>query len=194
MASLPQLRINPAEYVALEQKLGVKHEYHDGQMFAMAGGSLAHSRLQVTLARRVDEGLSDGPCSAYSADVRVVIDAARMATYPDLSIVYGPAQGAKEFRHSITNPTVLIEVLSPSTERYDRGVKFDQYRKLESLREYVLVSQHEMAIDLFRLENGQWIFYPLRGEDAVLSLTSAGIEIPLRGIYRNVPFEDAEQA
>ena len=123
---------------------------------------------------------------------RVVIEAADMATYPDLSIVCGPDQEAKAFRHAITNPTVLIEVLSPSTERYDRGAKFEQYRKLESLREYVLISQDAMAVDLFRLENGRWVFHQMRGEDAMLSLASVGIEILLRDIYRGVNFEDAE--
>ncbi|MSV31649.1 MAG: Uma2 family endonuclease [Bryobacterales bacterium] len=192
MATQPLPRISPEEYVALEQKLGVKHEYHAGQMFAMAGVSLPHGRIQMNLAYRVTGALMDAPCSAYPSDVRVVIEAADMATYPDLSIVCGPDQPAKSFRHSITNPTVLIEVLSPSTERYDRGAKFEQYRKLESLREYVLISQDAMAVDLFRLENGKWVFHPLRGEATVLSLVSAGIEIPLRDIYRGVNFEDAE--
>ena len=192
MATSPQPRISPQEYVALEQQLGGKYEYHDGQMFAMAGVSLPHGRIQVNLTRRVDEALSDSPCNAYPADVRVVIEAADMATYPDLSIVCGPEQQSKAFGHSITNPTVLFEVLSPTTQAYDRGVKFDQYRKLPSLREFVLISQHAMVVDLYRLENGQWVFHPLRGEEAVLSLNSAGIEIPLREIYRGVRFEDAE--
>jgi len=176
----------------LEQKLGGKYEYHGGQMFAMAGVSLPHGRIQVNLTRRVDEALSDSPCNVYPADVRVVIEAVDMATYPDLSIVCSPEQQAKAFGHSITNPTVLFEVLSPSTQAYDRGAKFDQYRNLASLREYVLVSQHAMAIDLYRLENSQWVFHPLRGEDAVLCLNSAGIQIPMREIYRGVRFEDAE--
>ena len=192
MATQPLPRISPEEYVALEQKLGVKHEYHDGQMFAMSGVSRSHARIQVNLTRRVDEALSDSPCNAYPSDLRVVIEAADMATYPDLSIVCGPDQEAKAFRHAITNPTVLIEVLSPSTERYDRGAKFEQYRKLESLREYVLISQDAMAVDLFRLENGRWVFHQMRGEDAMLSLASVGIEILLRDIYRGVNFEDAE--
>ena len=192
MATQPLPRISPEEYVALEQKLGVKHEYHDGQMIAMSGVSRSHARIQVNLTRRVDEALSDSPCNAYPSDLRVVIEAADMATYPDLSIVCGPDQEAKAFRHAITNPTVLIEVLSPSTERYDRGAKFEQYRKLESLREYVLISQDAMAVDLFRLENGRWVFHQMRGEDAMLSLASAGIEIPLSDIYRGVRFEDAE--
>ena len=176
----------------MEQKLGVKHEFHAGQMFAMAGVSLPHGRIQMNLAYRVTGALMDSPCKAYPSDVRVVIEVADMATYPDLSIVCGPDQEAKSFRHSITNPTVLIEILSPSTERYDRGAKFEQYRKLESLHEYVLISQDAMAVDLFRLENGRWVFHQMRGEDAMLSLASVGIEIPLSDIYRDVNFEDAE--
>jgi Uma2 family endonuclease len=194
MATLPQHRISPDEYVALEQQLGVKHEYHDGQVFAMSGASGTHSRLQVNITVEVGTRLRGTSCAAYSADFRVVIETGDLATYPDLSIVCGKVQRAKAFKHSCTNPTALIEVLSPSTERYDRGAKFEQYRKLDSLREYVLVSQHGIAVDLFRLENDHWVFYPIRGEEALLSLTSAGIEIPLRDIYRDVNFEDAEEA
>ena len=193
MATQPQHLFSPEEYVALEQRLGVKHEYHAGQMFAMAGGSAPHSRIQINLAREVDERLTGTSCTAYSSDFRIVIEEADVGTYPDLSIVCGPLQTAAMFKHSCTNPSVLIEVLSPSTERYDRGAKFMQYRKLRSLREYVLISQREAAAEVFRLENGHWVLYESRGEGAVLSLSSAGIEIPLRDLYRNVPFEDAEQ-
>ena len=122
-----------------------------------------------------------------------MVESADLATYPDLTIVCGPPQRAKAFKHSCTNPTVLIEILSPRTERYDRGAKFMQYRKLGSLREYVLVSQREAAVEVFRLDNGHWVLYESRGEGTVLSLTSAGVEIPLRSIYFNVPFEDAEE-
>lgn len=190
---MPHL-LSPEEYVALEQKLGVKHEYHDGQVFAMEGVSAPHSRLQVTLAAGVQTRLRGASSSAYSSDFRIVVEAANLAVYPDLSVICGPPLRAKAFKHSGTNPTVLFEVLSPETESYDRGAKFEQYRKLPTLREYVLVSQREIAIDLFRLENGRWVLHPFRGEDAVLSLTSAGIEIPLRDIYFDIPFEDAEQA
>ena len=192
MATQPMPRISPEEYVALEQKLGVKHEYHDGQMFAMAGGSRTHGSIQVNLTYSVVGALRGSPCKAYPSDVRVVIEVADMATYPDLSIVCGPDQEAKSFRHSITNPTVLIEVLSPGTERYDRGAKFEQYRKLDSLREYALLSQDAIAVDLFRIEDGRWVLHAMRGEDAVLSLASIGIEIPLSDIYHGVNFEDAE--
>jgi Uma2 family endonuclease len=192
MASLPQHRISPEEYVALEEKLGGKFEYHDGQIFAMSGGSPVHARLQVMLARRIDEKLDGSPCTVYSSDLRVVIDTADMSTYPDLSIVCGPIVPAPRYQHSCTNPTVLFEVLSPSTEAYDRGTKFEQYRKLSTLREYVLVSQTEPAVDLFRLEDGRWIFLPIRGLDAVLELASVNIAVPLADIFRDISFDDAE--
>jgi len=194
MASAAQPRISPAEYIALEQQLGVKHEYHDGLIFAMSGVSLPHGRIQMNLSYRVTGALLDSACNAFPSDVRVVIEAADMATYPGLSIVCGEPRQSKSFKHSVVNPTVLFEVLSPSTERYDRVTKFDQYRKLESLREYVLISQESMSVDLYRLENGHWTFYPMRGADALLSLASADIEIPLSDIYRGVNFEDAEKA
>lgn len=193
MATQPQHLYSPEEYVALEQRLGVKHEYHAGQVFEMAGASAPHCRLQVTLAAEVQTRLRGAACAAYSSDFRVVVERADFATYPDLSIISGRPQPANGFKHSCTNPNVLIEVLSPGTERYDRGAKFDRYRKLPSLREYILISQHEAAIDLYRLENGKWVLYPLRGEDAILSLTSPGIEIPLRDIYFDVALEEAEE-
>jgi Uma2 family endonuclease len=193
MASVPQPRVSPEEYVELEQKLGLKHEYHDGQMFAMSGASDAHSVLQVNIAGEVGRRLRGSTCVARSSDFRVVIEAGDMATYPDLSVVCGPVQPSKRYRNSCTNPTVLVGVLSPSTERYDRGAKFEQYRKLESLREYVLVSQQEPSVDLFRLENGHWVLHEVRGESAVLELTSVGVEIPMSDLYYNVRFEDAEQ-
>lgn len=193
MASFPQPALSPEDYVALERELGAKHEYHDGQMFAMSGGSLPHSRLQGNLTLEVGAKLRGSRCEFYTSDFRIVIEAAGMATYPDLSVVCGPVQPSQRFKHSCTNPTVLFEVLSPSTERYDRGAKFEQYRKLESLREYVLISQNATAVDLFRLENGHWVLYPIRGEEAQLQLASLQLEIPMSDLYRNVDFAAAEE-
>lgn len=192
MASLPQHRISPEEYVALEQEFGERYEYHDGQMFAMSGSTALHSQLLVNLTIEVGTGLRGTACRAYLNDFRVVIEAADMATYPDLSILCSPIIPSARYKNSCTNPTVLFEVLSPSTEAYDRGAKFQQYRKLSTLREYVLVSQTEHAVDLFRLEEGHWLYFPIHGEDAVLSLASVGIEISLGDIYRNVSFDPVE--
>jgi Uma2 family endonuclease len=192
MAAPPQHRITPEEYVALERELGFRHEYHDGQMFAMSGASSTHSMILVNLTSEVAPKLRNSGCRAYLNDFRVVIDAADMSTYPDLSIVCGPVVPAPRFQHSCTNPTVLFEVLSPSTEAYDRGTKFEQYRKLSTLREYVLVSQTEPAVDLFRLEEGRWIFLLLRGLDAVLELASVNIAVPLAALFRDISFDAAE--
>lgn len=193
MGTQTPMRLSPEEYVVLEAKLREKHEYRDGQMFAMPGASGGHARLQVIAAAEIAVRLHESNCVPYSSNFRIVIEEARLATYPDLSVVCGPVVPAKRFKHSCTNPTLLLEVLSPSTERYDRGVKFEQYRKLETLREYVLISQHAMAVDLFRLENGHWVLYESRGPEAVLELSSIGVQIPMADLYRNVRFEDAEE-
>ena len=186
------LSVSPEEYVELERKLGRKHEYCAGRMVEMPGASATHAQLQVHLTCCLDQREAGGRFSVYSSDFRIVIEVGNMATYPDLSIVCGPVRASQRYRHSCTNPTVLFEVLSPETERYDRGAKFEQYRKLESLREYVLVSQHAASVDLFRLENGHWVLYEVRGQEAVLELTSIGIEVPMADLYYNVRFEDAE--
>lgn len=192
MASLPQHRMTPEEYVALEEKLGAKLEYHDGQIFAMSGASSNHSLVLVNLTSEVSPRLRNKGCRAFLNDFRVVIEVADMATYPDLSIVCGPVVPAPRYQHSCTNPTVLFEVLSPSTEAYDRGTKFEQYRKLATLREYVLVSQTEPAVDLFRFEDGRWSFLPIRGLDALLELTSVPLALPLADLYRDIAFDAAE--
>jgi len=192
MATLPKQSISPEEYIAIEERLGEKYAYHDGQMYAMSGGSEVHSRLQMRLAVAVGSRLKEPACRGYSSDFRVVVEALGMATYPDLSVICEPTKPSARFKHSCTNPAILFEVLSPSTERYDRGARFEQYRKIESLREYVLVSQQEPAIDLFRLENGHWVLYEVRGLDDTLYLHAAGIEVPMVEIFRDIPFEKDE--
>lgn len=193
MTTPPRARLSPQEYVELEQELGAKHEYHDGRMFAMAGGSSAHALLPSNLAIEVGSRVRGTPCRVYSSDLRVVIETTGTATYPDLSVVCGDPQEAGPFRHSCINPAILFEVLSPGTERYDRGATFEQYRKLGTLREYVLVAQDAHAVDVFRLENGHWVLYELRGPEAVMELNSVGARVPLRDLYSGVRFEDADQ-
>ena len=112
---------------------------------------------------------------------------------PPLSVVCGDPQESAPFRHSCNNPTILFEVLSPGTERDDRGAKFEQYRKLGTLREYVLVAQDMRAVDVVRLENGHWVLYELRGPEAVMELASVGAGVPLGDVYAGVRFEDADR-
>ena len=192
MASLAHPRFTYEEYVALERQFGTKYEFHQGQVFAMSGGSPAHSIIQVNLAATLAPRLSGTSCIAYSSDLRVLVEASGLYTYPDLSIVRGPLGLVGGM--SATNPKVIFEVLSPSTRRYDCIGKFAHYRQIASLEEHVLVEQDSYGIDVYRRRaDGEWELTQFLGEDAVLELASVNISIPLRQIYANVPFELAEQ-
>jgi Uma2 family endonuclease len=192
MASLPHPRFTIEEYLELEHKLGTKHEYHQGQVFAMSGGSPAHSIIQVNLAASIAPRLEGSSCVAHSADLRILVQASGLYTYPDFSIICGPLGLVGGM--TATNPKVIFEVLSPSTRRYDCIGKFAHYRQIPSLEEYVLVEQDSYGIDRHRkLPDGQWELTRFEGADAELELASVNISVPLRQIYAHVPFELAEQ-
>ena len=135
----PTPRYTYPEYLKLEEQSDVRHEWFAGEIFAMAGGSGAHAVLKTNLTRMVGVALLGKPCQPRDADQRVVIPETGLATYPDLSIVGGPRIPHPDDRHALTNPTVLFEVLSPGSASYDAGAKFDQYKELTTLRQYVLI-------------------------------------------------------
>jgi Uma2 family endonuclease len=172
-----------AEYLRLEQEAQCKHEWLDGEVFAMAGGTPEHARLQATLARVIGNALLGGPCKVYSADLRVRSLATNIATYADLTIVCGEATTAPDDPDAVTNPTLLIEVLSPSTEAYDRGQKAAHYRRIASLRAYLLVAQDAPRIELFvRRERGRWEFIEAGvGESIVLD--SVGLTLAVDELF-----------
>lgn len=178
-------RMTHAEYLAAEATSEFRHEYLRGEVIAMAGGSLEHAALGAALAGEVRLALADKPCRVFSADARVRIAATDMTTYPDLSVVCGPLERAPEDEHALLNPIVLFEVLSDSTEAYDRGAKASHYRHIPSLREYVLVSQREPRIEVQRRNaSGRWEIYEFTaGQQAVLE--SLGIVLSLDALYRD---------
>src|SRR5687767_10346827 len=141
MSQAPPAKLTYAEYLLLERREDAKHEYLDGVVRAMAGGTPEHGRLAMQLGHRVRTARGDLPCVVLSSDVRVRIEATSRSTYPDLSIVCGRLERSTVDEDAIVNPVVIVEVLSDRTEAYDRGEKFRHYRRIESLREYVLVSQ-----------------------------------------------------
>ena len=192
MATLPSPYLTVDQYIELERKLDAKFEYYQGQVYAMSAASPAHVFIQSNLVRHPGNQLEGTGCSALGPDLRVHVESSGLYTYPDLTIVYGPLTLDK--KNGATNPRVLIEVLSPSTSRYDRVGMFEHYRQIASLEEYVLVKQASFAIDRHRrLPDGRWELTQFLGEDAVLELASVHISVPLRQIYSNVPFELAEQ-
>jgi Uma2 family endonuclease len=145
------------EYVRLEQDSPIKHEYVAGRIYAMAGGTPDHGRLAFEIGTAIGAAIRGGRWRGQSSDVRIRAGKTGLATYPDLSVVCGPRELAPDDASSVTNPTLLVEVTSKSTEEYDRGEKFEHYKEIASLREYVLVSHRERAVEVRRREaNGEW--------------------------------------
>lgn len=177
---------NPAmsypEYLALEARSEVKHEYLRGDVWAMAGGSPRHGRLASRFSGELHVALRGRPCAVYSSDVRVRIEATNRTTYPDLSVVCGSEQLAADDKDALTNPIVIVEVLSESTERSDRGEKFAHYQRLASLQEYVLVDQSGPRIEVFRRQGSTWVLSIFEAGSTV-KLESIGAEIPVDVIY-----------
>jgi Uma2 family endonuclease len=156
MVQAAEARVSYAEYLAIEQRTDTKHEYLDGIVRAMAGGSIEHGRLPMRLRGLLEPALSGRPCEAFSSDAKIRIEASNRTYYPDLSVVCGRLERSTLDPEAITNPTVIVEVLSDTSEAYDRGEKFRHYRRLESLREYVLVSQKEPLVEVWRRVGNAW--------------------------------------
>lgn len=174
-----------AEYLERERASQTKHEFLNGAIFDMAGGTLEHGRLAVRVGSALLAQLRGRPCEAYSSDVLVRVLATGLATYPDLSVVCGRIERDPEDANVVTNPIVLVEVLSDSTEAYDRGEKFAHYRRIPSLREYVLVSQHQPRIEVFRRnDDGGWTLYEAAGSESA-KLVSIGCELSVDEVYAN---------
>lgn len=176
-----------AEYVAAEVTSTEKHEWLRGEVFAMAGGTLEHARLVLSVGSELRASLRGRPCGVFSSDLRIKVQETGLSTYPDVSIVCGKPETLAGDPHAIVNPIVLVEVLSDSTEGYDRGEKFAHYRRIPSLREYVLVSQREPRIEVHRLnENGRWELYEAVAGESI-ALTSLGCQLSVDEVYRD-PF------
>jgi Uma2 family endonuclease len=158
-------------------------------MFAMAGGTPRHSLIATNVAREFGTRLKGRPCVPYNADLRIKVQATGLFTYPDLSVICGALQLAEGTDDTVTNPTVLVEVLSDSTEAYDRGKKFEHYRQIQTLREYLLVSQREARIEKFsRQQDGSWVLKEAAGLEQTLELPSLQIAISLAEVFANVDF------
>jgi Uma2 family endonuclease len=184
------LRMSFAEYVAFEKTADVKHEYLDGQVWSMAGGTLEHTQLAANMIGELGARLHDEPCKTFTADARVRVSATGLSTYPDVTVICGPIERDPGDANTATNPTVIVEILSDSTEAYDRGDKFVHYRRIASLRAYVLVSQHEPRIEVYRRNADEtWTLEDARpGENAKIADLCA---VPVAAIYAGVALSPA---
>jgi len=191
MSALAKPRLTPEEYLARERKAEFKSEYFAGETFAMAGATRPHTLVVANLVRRLGNQLESRPCEVYPTDMRVKVAPTGLYTYPDIAVVCGRPQFEDENEDNLLSPTVLIEVLSESTEKYDRGKKFEHYRRIGSLREYVLVAQDECRVERFeRQPDGAWLLSVMDRMEDTLKLPAIGCELPLAEIYDKVQFPD----
>lgn len=189
MSSVPKALMTEAEYLAYERKAPEKHAFYRGEIFAMAGASREHNLIALNIGAELRQQLKNRRCEAYVGDMRVRVDRLGLYTYPDVVVVCGEPEFANEDVDTLLNPTLLIEVLSESTEDYDRGMKFKQYRQLPSLKEYLVVSQTEPLIEHFvRRGDTYWELSEVRGLDQKLSLASVGCELPFAEVFAKVSF------
>ena len=188
MATAPP-RIGPAEYLKLEEETGERFEYLNGEVFAMSGAAFPHNQIAARLNRRIGGLVEEKGCETLGSDQRIVVLATGLETYPDVSVTCGKVQWAGTNRMAIANPLVLIEVLSKSTEAYDRGEKSAHYRRIESLQEYLFIAQGAVRVERYRRAgNNEWVLSEFTDESAILELASLGIEIPISAIYAGVEF------
>jgi Uma2 family endonuclease len=182
MVDVARKRATYAEYVAFAETAELKHEFIDGEIVAMSGGTIAHGRLIGRVTALAGRALEGRPCVVLPAEVRVRIRAADHATYPDLFVVCDSVEADPDDDHAVVNPTVIVEVLSSSTADSDRGDKFAAYRRLRSLREYVLVSQKEQRIDVYRRDGRRWNLDEYRSGET-FKLESISVELVVDEVY-----------
>jgi Uma2 family endonuclease len=188
MSSQPKTLLTPQEYLALEREAEYKSEYYKGEVFAFAGASLRHNLIAANVLGIIHSQLRGGPCSAFTGDMRITIPQTQHYAYADVVVVCGPPQLDDDFKDNLLNPAVIVEVLSPSTESYDRGKKFESYQRISSLMEYVLVSQDRPRVEQFlRQPDGRWLYSETSAEGTI-KLTSIDCELSLSDIYDKVEF------
>ena len=183
--------LTPEQYLRRENDSSVRHEYYRGEVFAMAGGSPDHSLITANVSGELRSRLKGTPCRVYESNLRVRVPRTTLYTYPDVTVLCGERQfdPLDVKKETVVNPALIVEVLSESTESWDRGGKFQNYRQIESLREYVLVSSDKPLVETFlRQADGTWIYQAAAGPEATASLKSLGVQLPLAEAYAGAEF------
>ena len=187
MSAQPKRLLTPEEYLAIERGVEAKHEFYRGEMFAMGGASREHNLITGNAGASLHAQLANRPCEAYQNDMRVKVTANGLYTYPDVVVTCEKPRFEDEHFDTLLNPQAIIEVLSETTEKYDRGKKFEHYRQIESLREYALVAQDRAHVELFtRGEDGVWSLSEATGIDATIALPTVGCQLALADVYAKV--------
>lgn len=189
MASNPKTIYTPDEYLALERSCETKHEYYDGEIFAMGGASRYHVLIVTNSVVALGSQLKEGPCQVYSADLRVKVSPTGLYTYPDVIVLCEEPQFSDEQKDTLVNPALIIEVLSESTENYDRGRKFEQYRTIDSFVEYLLIAQDRPHVEHHtRQADGSWLLYETNNLADTIQLKSVPCTLRMTDIYAKVNF------
>ena len=181
-----QTYLSPEEYLTWERKQPFKNEYHNGQIVAMSGASRAHNRITVDITIQLGNQLMEGECEVFASEMRVRTSPTVSYFYPDVIVVCGEPHFEDDAFDTLLNPIVVIEVLSSSTAAYDRGEKFESYKQLASLQEYILISQDRVRVESYRRQGTRWLHNTFQHLEDVLPLASIECEVPLRAIYRRV--------
>ena len=193
MSTLSKGFLTPEQYLEIERKADFKSEYFNGEMFAMSGARRPHVVITANASGQLYQQLRKRPCQAYPVDMRIRVAPSGLYTYPDVSVVCGEPQFLDEDQDTLLNPTVIIEVLSESTEAYDRGQKFELYRTVESLTEYLLISSRRISAELFtRQPDGRWMLTAKTSLDDTIELQSIGCQLLLADLYEKVDFPSSE--
>jgi Uma2 family endonuclease len=181
----------PEEYLELETQAEYRSEYYDGEVVPMAGGSPNHNQIAGNFYAALNFALRRQPYRVFMTDLRLWIPRKRIYTYPDVMVVAGNLEFAEGRKDTITNPLLIVEVLSKSTKNFDLGEKFEFYRTIPSFKEYILIDQAKIHVEQFaKTDDNKWILSEYEDENAVLALTNIQFEIPLVDIYRRVEFNE----
>jgi len=193
MSQQIQPYISPQEYLRLERQSEYKSEYVNGQIFAMTGASRKHNLITTSISSSLHTQLKGRPWEVYAVDMRVKVRATGLYTYPDVAVACGEPEFEDDFIDTLLNPTLLVEVLSPSTERYDRIAKSSYYRTMESLAEHLLVAQDEIRVEQYvKQPGGEWLLFEFLALDSTVQLPSIGCSLQLSEVYDRISFDPHE--
>ena len=181
-----QTYLTPEEYLAFERKATTKHEYLNGQIVAMSGASFAHNFLTMNVANQLYNQLIGGECQVAASDMRVQATQTGSYFYPDVVVVCGEPRAEDDTFDTLLNPTLIVEILSPSTETYDKGEKFEHYQQIASLKDYILISQDKVHVEHYCRRASRWLQTEFAELEDVLPLRSIDCELPLQDVYRRV--------
>ena len=178
--------LTPEEYLTWERKQPFKNEYHDGQIIVMSGASRSHNRITVDITTQLSNQLMESECEVFASEMRVRISPEVSYFYPDVIVLCGEPRFEDDTFDTLLNPILVIEVLSPSTAAFDRGEKFEHYKQIASLREYILVSQDNVRVEHYLRQGTQWIHNTFQCLEDMLPLASIECTLSLHAIYRRV--------